>query len=99
MRIQLFIVASVFIAIATGCMTHETMGNAGEKLDMSTFYLPNAEASSIVEVTSKTNGPIGATVYVQTHAVSVKENASKGSAREIWRSLRVLAQFFRRAQR
>jgi plastocyanin len=61
----------------TGCMTHETMGNAAEKLDMSTFYLPNDEASRIVEVTSKTNGAIGATVYVQTHAVSVKENASK----------------------
>ena len=77
MKSKLFVVASILAIVATGCMTHENMGNAGEKLDMSTFYLPNAEASRIVSVTSKTNGPIGATVYVQTHAISVKENASK----------------------
>jgi len=69
--------ASLLALAVTGCMTHETMGNAGEKLDMSTFYLPTADASRIVTVTSNTNGPIGATVYVQTHAISVKENASK----------------------
>src|SRR5207244_7506183 len=57
--------------------THESMGNAGEKLDMSTFYLPNADASRIVSVTSNTNGPVGATVYVQTHAVAVKETGPK----------------------
>src|SRR5690349_9453255 len=77
MKINLLIAAFILAIAATGCMTHESMGNAGEKLDMSTFYLPNAEASRIVEVTSNTNGPIGASVYVQTHAVSVKENASK----------------------
>lgn len=77
MRIQLVLIAATLAVAATGCMTHEGMGNAGEKLDMSTFYLPNAEASKIVSVTSNTNGPIGATVYVQTHAISVKENASK----------------------
>ncbi len=77
MKVKLIVAAGILTVAATGCMTHETMGNAGEKLDMSTFYLPNAEASRIVEVTSNTNGPIRASVYVQTHAVSVKENASK----------------------
>jgi plastocyanin len=77
MNSKLFIFVSLWTAAVTGCMTHEGMGNAGEKLDMSTFYLPNAFASKIVSVTSSTNGPIGATVYVQTHAISVKENASK----------------------
>jgi len=77
MRINFLIAAVVLVAAATGCVTHEGMGNAGEKLDMSTFYLPNADASKIVAVTSNTNGTVGATVYVQTHAISVKENASK----------------------
>jgi plastocyanin len=77
MKIKLLIATCALAVVATGCMTHEGMGNAGEKLDMSTFYLPNADASKIVSVTSNTNGPVGATVYVQTHAISVKENASK----------------------
>jgi plastocyanin len=77
MKIKLFFTASILAIAATGCMIHESMGNMGEKLDMSTFYLPNAEASRIVTVTSDTNAPIGAHVYVQTHAVSVKENGSK----------------------
>src|SRR4051794_30972386 len=71
-----FSVLSTAVAV-TGCMTHEQMGNMGEKLDMTQFYLPNAEASKIVSVTSNTNGPIGATVYVQTHAVAVKETGPK----------------------
>ncbi len=74
---KLIILALLLGATVTGCMTHESMGNAGEKLDMSTFYLPNADASRIVSITSNTNAPVGATVYVQTHAISVKENASK----------------------
>ena len=77
MNFKLFIVAFALAAAATGCMTHESMGNAGEKLDMSTFYLPNADASRVVSVTNNTNGPVGATVYVQTHAVAVKESGPK----------------------
>lgn len=77
MKPKLFITV-LFVAIAaTGCMTHEGMGNMGEKLDMSTFYLPNAEASKIVSVSSNTNSPVGANVYVQTHAVAVKETGPK----------------------
>jgi plastocyanin len=72
-----FLFAALLALLVTGCMTHETMGNAGEKLDMTTFYLPNAEASRIVSVTGKSTAPIAATVYIQTHAISVKENASK----------------------
>jgi plastocyanin len=72
------LIAICFVAVAaTGCMTEREMGNAGEKLDMSTFYLPNAEASKTVSVTSNTNGPVGANVYVQTHAVAVKETGPK----------------------
>jgi len=41
---------------------------------MSSFYMPNAQASRVVTVT--TNGPARANVLIQTHAVSVKENAS-----------------------
>src|SRR3954451_11857963 len=77
MKIKLFFAASILATAATGCMTHESMGNMGEKLDMTQFYLPNAEASKVVSVSSNTNGPIRATVYVQTHAVAVKENGPK----------------------
>ena len=77
MKLNLFFLLSLLTATLTGCMTHEQMGNAGEKLDMSTFYLPNAEASRIVSVSSNTNSPIAAHIYVQTHAVAVKETGPK----------------------
>jgi len=77
MKLKLLITTAALAILVTGCMTHEQMGNMGEKLDMSQFYLPNAEASKIVSVSSNTNGPIGATVYVQTHAVAVKETGPK----------------------
>jgi len=79
MKFKFLIIASLLAAAVTGCMTHEpaSMGNLGTKLDMSTFYLPNAEASRVVTVTSSTNGPIGANVFVQTHAVAIKETGPK----------------------
>jgi plastocyanin len=79
MKFKLFIGALLLAAAVSGCMTHEPsgMGNAGQKLDMSTFYLPNAAASRVVTVTSSTNGPIAATVYVQTHPVAIKETGPK----------------------
>lgn len=79
MKFKLLALLSALALTLTGCMTHksEAMGNLGEKLDMSTFYLPNTEASRIVSVTSNTNGPIGAHVYIQTHAVAVKETGPK----------------------
>jgi len=73
MKSKLFILLSVLTATLTGCMTHPQMGNAGEKLDMSTFYLPNAAASRIVSVDSNTNAPIAAHIFIQTHTVAVKE--------------------------
>jgi plastocyanin len=77
MKAKLLIAVFALCLVATGCMTHEAMGNMGEKLDMSQFYLPNAEASKVVSVSSNTNGLIGATIYVQTHAVAVKETGPK----------------------
>jgi plastocyanin len=79
MKFQLLITASLLAAAVTGCMTHEpeAMGNMGTKLDMSTFYLPNAAASRIVSVSSNTNSPVGANIYVQTHPVAIKENGPK----------------------
>ena len=77
MKPKLLIAVFALAVVATGCTTHEGTGNMGEKLDMSQFYLPNAEASKIISVNRNTNGPIGATVYVQTHAVAVKETGPK----------------------
>ena len=71
--LSLAALAALFLA---GCLTREpeAMGNMNQKLDMSSFYMPNAQASQVVTVT--TNGPARANVLIQTHAVSVKENAS-----------------------
>ncbi len=77
MKVGLAITAIILAGIATGCTTHapEAMGNLNQKLDMSSFYMPNEEASRLVTVT--TNGPARANIVVQMHAVSVKESASK----------------------
>jgi len=60
-----------------GCSTSkpEMMGNLSEDVHSDSFYLPNAEASRIVTVT--TNCPATATVLVQTHRVAVKETGPK----------------------
>ena len=71
------LVGGLLAVVATGCRTSPEMGNMGEKLDMSSFYLPNTQASKVVSVSSNTNAPVGANVYIQTHAVAVKENGPK----------------------
>lgn len=74
------VIPMIAVAIALGgCATSppEMMGNLHQKLDMSAFYLPNAEAARVVSVT--TNGTSRASIVVQTQAVAVKENASKES--------------------
>ena len=79
MNVGLAIATSGLAAITTGCMTlaPEATGNLNQELDRSSFYMPTAEASRIVTVTS--NGPARATILIQTHAIAVKENASKES--------------------
>jgi plastocyanin len=76
MKSSLIIPTFVLLGL-TGCMTSkpEMMGNMGKKLDMASFFLPNAEASRVVSVT--TNGPVAANILVQTHAVAVKETGPK----------------------
>ena len=77
MKLRLIISILVLVWAVTGCMTSkpEMMGNANKKLDMASFFLPNAEASRVVSVA--TNGPVAATILVQTHAVAVKETGPK----------------------
>lgn len=77
MKLKLLMLVVALAAAASGCRTHESMGNLGEKLDLSQYYLPNAEASKVVSVSGNTNQTIGATIYVQTHAVAVKETGPK----------------------
>ena len=71
------LMAAAMTLATTGCMTSkpEAAGNMGRPLDMKAFYLPDAEASKVVEVS--TTGPAAATVLVQTQAVAVKENGPK----------------------
>jgi len=78
MKLRVIISTFVLVVAVGGCCTAskpEAMGNANQKLDMASFYLPNAEGSRVVSVT--TNGPVAATILVQTHAVAVKETGPK----------------------
>ena len=64
------------VAVFAGCKSPEAeMGNLHHELDMQSFYLPNAEASRIVSVT--TNGTATANILVQTQRVAVKEGGPK----------------------
>jgi plastocyanin len=67
------VVAVLSVAALSGCTTSkpEMMGNLGQELHPESFYLPNAEASRVVTVT--TNVPAEANILVQTHRVAVKE--------------------------
>jgi plastocyanin len=60
----------------TGCVARRgDMGNLHHELDPSSFYLPNAEASRTLSVT--TNGTAAANVLVQTQRVAVNETGPK----------------------
>src|SRR5262245_17650911 len=67
----------LLVAALSGCTTTkpEMMGNLGQELHPESFYLPNAEASRVVTVT--TNGTAAANILVQTHRVAVKETGPK----------------------
>jgi len=68
-----FVISTIFtgcLALKQGVGTEE----AGTR-ELGTGFLPNAEASKVVSVT--TAGPASAVVVVQTHAVAVKESGPK----------------------
>ncbi len=77
MRPSVFVSTLPLVGALTGCMTSkpEMMGNVHQKLDMESFYLPNAEASRVVSVT--TTGVGTANILVQTHRVAVRETGPK----------------------
>lgn len=65
------------IAVLSGCSTSkpDMLGNLHEPLNPESYYLPNAEGSRVVSVS--TNGPITADIVVQTHRVAVNETGPK----------------------
>ncbi len=71
--------ATITLALAVaGCATSEhEMNGDGKKLDVSSFYMPNADASKIVSVSTQTNQPVSANILIQTRAVAVKETGPK----------------------
>ena len=73
-----FAIPTLFAALVLGGCTSskpEAMGNLREELHPDSYYLPNAEASRIVSVT--TNGTVGANIVVETHRVAVNETGPK----------------------
>jgi plastocyanin len=73
-----FVTGAVLAVVGlSGCATSrpEAMGNLQKELDPASFYLPKAEASRLVTVS--TNGPASAQVLVQTQRVAVKEAGPK----------------------
>jgi plastocyanin len=61
----------------SGCTTSnpEMMGNLNRKLDVESFYMPNAEAARVVSVSI--NATATASLVVQTHRAAVKEGGPK----------------------
>lgn len=77
MKIRVMLGTILVAAGLSGCATlkPEAAGNLHQELDPASFYLPNAEASRLVTVS--TNGPAGAQVLVQTQRVAVRETGPK----------------------
>ncbi len=77
MKVTLVIGTGLMAAWLTGCATSkpEMAGNMGQALNPESFYLPNAEQSRVVTVS--TNGTAGVQVVVQTQRVAVKETGPK----------------------
>ena len=77
MKLATSLALALTAAGLSGCTTSkpEKMGNLGEEVHPESFYLPNADASRLVTVT--TNGLAAATVLVHTHRVAVKETGPK----------------------
>jgi plastocyanin len=72
---RLFLMLSAS-AIFTGCVsTKQEMPKPMSKEEMESFFMPNAQASKVVSVT--TNGPALANILVQTHGVATKETGPK----------------------
>ena len=77
MRIVPLALALAMMAVSAGCAgpRQGAEQEPAEPHEMGTSYLPNAEASKIVTVT--TNGPASAVIVVLTQAVAVKETGPK----------------------
>ncbi len=77
MKLTLMLGTLAAVAGLSGCATSkpEMGGNLHQELEPASFYLPNAEASRLVTVS--TNGTAGAQVLVQTQRVAVKETGPK----------------------
>jgi plastocyanin len=73
-----FVIAAVLgVAALSGCTTikPERMGNMDREINPASYYLPDADASRVVSVT--TNGVARANIVVQTHRVAVNETGPK----------------------
>ncbi len=76
MKRSVSIATLIAVVALAGCKSPEAeLGNLHQELDPASFYLPNAEASHVVSVT--TNGVAAAQVLVQTQRVAVKETGPK----------------------
>jgi plastocyanin len=77
MKLSSFIAAVLGLAALSGCTSTkpEMMGNLHQELSPQSFYLPDADASRLVSVT--TNGVARANIVVQTHRVAVNETGPK----------------------
>ena len=69
----------VAAGVLTGCATnkHEPMKAGHDQEEVSSFYLPNAEAAQVVSVTNA--GPAAMSILIQTHRAAVKETGPEES--------------------
>lgn len=77
MKLDFIATLAVAAVALSGCSTAppQGMGNLSQEFNPESFYLPNAEASKVVSVS--TNGPAAVNIVVETHRVAVKETGPK----------------------
>ena len=77
MKFNVLVLALLALGAFTGCKTSESemMGNMHQAPATDSYYLPNAQGSRVVSIT--TNGVVAANILVQTHRAAVKEGGPK----------------------
>ncbi len=79
MKIPRLIFALTTSALFAGCagLNHEMNMPVMSPQEMNSFFMPNAEASKIVSVSTSTNISVMANLVVQTQAIAIKEGGPK----------------------
>jgi plastocyanin len=78
MKMTQVVFALVVTALLSGCAGLKSESpKPMTREEMESYFMPGAEASKVVSVSTDTNTPVKADIVVQTQAVAIKENGPK----------------------